>query len=129
MLDAVPTGIREFEGQLFVTLFRGFPFAPGVSVVEQIDPGAGAHAPVVTGLRSAIDVLPDGETASLFVLEHASGPLLPPFSGPGSLTRMDPAGSTVLASCLGLPTSMVRDERDGAFYITELMNGRVVRLP
>ena len=35
VLEAVPTGIREFEGQLFVTLFRGFPFPPGTSVVEQ----------------------------------------------------------------------------------------------
>jgi hypothetical protein len=128
VLEAVPTGIREFEGQLLVTLFRGFPFPPGTSVVEQIDPGTGAHAPVLAGLRTAIDVLPsDDEHGSLFVLEHTSGPLLPPFSGPGWLTRRDAAGSTVLANCLGRPTSMVRDERSGVFYITELVNGRVVK--
>jgi hypothetical protein len=129
VLDAVPTGIREFEGQLFVTLFRGFPFPPGASVVERIDPGTGVHAPVLTGLRSAIDVLVDDDHTSLFVLEHGSGALLPPFSGPGSLTRRDAAGSTVVANCLGRPTSMVRDERSGAFYITELVNGRVVKVP
>jgi hypothetical protein len=128
VLEAVPTGIREFEGQLLVTLFRGFPFPPGTSVVEQIDPGTGAHVPVLAGLRTAIDVLPsDDEHGSLFVLEHTSGPLLPPFSGPGWLTRRDAAGSTVLANCLGRPTSMVRDERSGVFYITELVNGRVVK--
>jgi hypothetical protein len=130
VLEAVPTGIREFQGQLLVTLFRGFPFPPGTSVVEQVDPDSGVHAPVLTGLRTTIDVLvADEELASLFVLEHASGPLLPPFSGPGSLTHWEPAGSTVLASCLGRPTSMIRDERSGAFYITELVNGRVVKIP
>jgi hypothetical protein len=130
VLEAVPTGIREFQGQLLVTLFRGFPFPPGTSVVEQVDPDGGVHAPVLTGLRTAIDVLvADEELASLFVLEHGSGPLLPPFSGPGSLTHRGAAGSTVLARCLGRPTSMVRDERSGAFYITELVNGRVVKVP
>ena len=130
VVEAVPTGIREFEGQLFVTLFRGFPFPPGVSVVERIDPSTGLHAPVLTGLRSAIDVwVGDDQHTSLFVLEHGSGALLPPFSGPGSLTRRDAAGSTVVANCLGRPTSMVRDERSGAFYITELVSGRVVKVP
>ena len=88
------------------------------------------HAPVLAGLRSAIDVLVgDADHKSLFVLEHASGALLPPFSGPGSLTRRDAAGSMVVANCLVRPTSMVRDERSGAFYITELVNGRVVKVP
>jgi hypothetical protein len=129
LLEAVPTGIREFEGQLLVTLFRGFPFPPGTSVVEQIDPDSGTHAPVLTGLRTAIDVLVgDDADTSLFVLEHASGPLLPPFSGPGSLTRRDATGSTVLANCLGRPTSMVRDEQNGLFYVTELVNGRLVKV-
>jgi hypothetical protein len=127
VLEAVPTGIREFQGQLLVTLFRGFPFPPGTSVVEQVDPDSGVHAPVLTGLRTAIDVLvADEELAGLFVLEHASGPLLPPFSGPGSLTRRDAAGTTVLANCLGRPTAMVRDEHSGVFYVTELVNGRLL---
>ncbi len=130
VLEAVPTGIREFEGSLFVTLFRGFPFPPGASAVQRIDPATGAQAAVLTGLRSAIDVLPGAdEPASLFVLEHGSGPLLPPFSGPGSLTLRTAGGSSVLANCLGRPTSMVRDHHSGAFYITELVNGRVVRIP
>jgi hypothetical protein len=144
-IEAVPTGIREFEGRLFVTLFRGFPFAPGTSVIEQIDPRSGAHAPVLTGLRTAVDLLlvdndqderrhddtrgsssDDEERPSLMVLQHTSGPLLPPFSGPGSLTRFDAGNATVLANCLGLPTAMVRDERSGSIYITEQVNGRVV---
>lgn len=127
-MDAVPTGISEFDGQLLVTLFRGVPFAPGTSVVEQIDPDTGAHAPVVTGLKTAVDVLPtseDGEKPSLFLLQHSSGPG-PFFGGPGTLTHIDASGRTTLASCLARPSSMVRDDRSGAFYVTEVVNGRVV---
>jgi hypothetical protein len=128
VIEAVPTGIREFGGQLFVTLFRGFPFPPGISSVEQVDPATGVHTPVLAGLRAAIDVLIGGdEDPSLFLLEHGSGPLLPPFSGPGSLTRWDAGGATVLASCLRRPTSMVRDKH-GVFYLTELVNGRLVKV-
>ena len=128
-VEAVPTGIREFNGQLFVTLFRGFPFVAGTSVIEQIDPETGAHAPILSGLRTAIDVLPssdDGEKIDVFVLQHTSGPVLPPFSGPGTLTRTDGSGTTVIANCFSRPTSMVRDDKSGAIYVTELVNGRVV---
>lgn len=127
-MEAVPTGIREFDGQLFVTLFRGAPFAAGTSVIEHIDPDTGVHAPVVTGLKTAVDVLPtseDGESASLFVLQHSSGPG-PFFGGPGTLTHIDASGRTTLASCLARPSSMVRDDQSGAFYVTEVVNGRVM---
>lgn len=56
-VEAVPTGIRYFNGRLLVTLFRGFPFPAGTSVVEQVDPLTGQHAPFITGLKTAIDVL------------------------------------------------------------------------
>ena len=71
----------------------------------------------------------EGEHAAPVILQHTSGPLLPPFSGPGSLTRLDGAVTTVLADCLERPTSMVRDDHTGAFYITELIGGRVVMVP
>jgi hypothetical protein len=125
ILEAVPAGIRAFAGQVFVTLFRGFPFPDGVSSIERVDPRTGTHAPLVTGLRTAVDVLFDDEKASLFILQHTSGPLLPPFSGPGSLARWNGEGLTVLADCLNRPTAMVRDDRSGRIYISEL-NGRVV---
>jgi hypothetical protein len=69
------------------------------------------------------------EGASVFVLEHTSGDLLPPFNGPGSLRQWDAAGPTVLTSCLARPTSMARDERDGVIHITELLTGRIVVVP
>ncbi len=50
-IEAVPTGITYADGQLLVTLFRGFPFVPGTSVVEQVDPLTGSHAPLIAGAR------------------------------------------------------------------------------
>ncbi|HEU4478768.1 MAG TPA: ScyD/ScyE family protein, partial [Pyrinomonadaceae bacterium] len=129
LLEAVPTGIRYFNGQLLVTLFRGFPFPPGVSVVEQIDPLTGSHSPLITGLRTAIDVLPlEGH---YLVLQHTSGTtILPPFiTAPGVvLDFATPAGPpTVVTNCLTRPTSMTFDEKTGLLYVTEL-GGRVVEV-
>ncbi|MFZ0063883.1 MAG: ScyD/ScyE family protein [Pyrinomonadaceae bacterium] len=128
-VEAVPTGIRYFNGQLLVTLFRGFPFPPGVSVVEQIDPLTGTHSPLITGLRTAIDVLPIG--GDYLVLQHTSGTtILPPFiTAPGLVLRFDtPAGPpTVVTNCLTRPTSMTYDERTGLLYVTEL-GGRIVEV-
>lgn len=123
-VDAVPTGIRYFDGQLLVTLFRGFPFPP-VSTVEQIDPSTGIATTLIGGRKTAIDVLPittDGDTDYL-VLQHASAP--GPFGilgGPGLLLRFETptAPPTVIASCLTRPTSMTLDKKSGTLYITEL---------
>jgi hypothetical protein len=131
-LDAVPTGISSFGDQLLVTLFRGFPFPPGVSTVEQIDPVTGSDTPFITGLRTAIDVLPltDADTDFL-VLQHNSGSvLLPPWSGPGQVLRFEtPAGPpTVVASCLARPTTMTLDKKTGTLYVSEY-GGRLVSIP
>ena len=111
-----------------MTLFRGFPFPPGTSVVEQIDPATGTHVPFITGLKTAIDVLPltdGGETTDYLVLQHASGAVL---SGPGLLMRVQASGGppTVIANCLNRPVSMTRDEKTGWLFLTEIVNGRVV---
>jgi hypothetical protein len=131
-LDAVPTGIAYSNGHLLVTLFRGFPFPPGVSVVEQIDPLTGTHSPLITGLRTAIDVIPlndDGATHYL-VLQHTSGTtILPPFTGPGLVLRFDTADvdPTVVTNCLTRPTSMTFDEKTGLLYVTQY-GGRIVEV-
>ena len=125
-VEAVPTGIRESNGQLLITLLRGFPFPAGTSVVEQVDPSTGAHAPFLTGFKTAIDVLPvseDGESTDYLVMQHALGFIL---GGTGSLTRVPASGSpVVLTSCLTRPTSFTRDDKSGTVYATELA-GRVV---
>lgn len=127
LVDAVPTGIASFDGQLLVTLFRGFPFLPGSSVVEQVDPTTGAHTVLISGLISAIDVLPitsKGDTDYL-VLQFSANLVT---GGAGSLLRFETPDSTptVLAGCLITPTSMILDEKTDTLYITELATGRVV---
>ena len=131
VVEAVPTGIRYNGDQLLVTLFRGVPFPPGASVVEQIDPETGAHGPFISGLKTAISVLPvteDGDTDYL-VLQHAAatGPFFPP---PGSVLRFDtPASSpSVVANCVTRPTSMSLDRKAQILYVSEL-GGRIVAIP
>ena len=131
LMQAVPTGIAYTDGRLLVTLLRGVPFAPGTSVVEQVDPQTGEHAPLITGLKAAIDVRPitEGGGTDHLVLQHASvGPF---FGSPGLLLRFEKPESspTVLANCLSRPTSMAFDEKTGTLYVTELLTGRVVAIP
>ncbi|CAN5694139.1 hypothetical protein BH20ACI3_BH20ACI3_31210 [soil metagenome] len=72
-----------------MTLFRGFQFPAGTSVVEQVDPVTGAHARFISGFRVAIDVIAihEGGDTDYLVLEHsaAGGAPLPPFNNPGRL--------------------------------------------
>ena len=106
-----------------------FPFLPGVSTVEQVDPVTGSDAPFITGLRTAIGVLP--LETDFLVLQHNSGPvLLPPWSGPGLVLRFDtPAGPpTVVANRLTRPTTMTLDREADALYVSEL-GGRIVSIP
>ncbi len=135
VVEAVPTGIAYSDGQLLVTLFRGFPFPPATSVVQQIDPLTGSYVPLIIGLKTAIDVLPirGGGDTDYLVLQHTSGvgpPFVPPFSRPGLLLRFDEpgAGPVIIADCLTRPTSMVLDEKNDTLYITEYA-GRVVAIP
>jgi hypothetical protein len=133
-IDAVPTGIDYADGHLLVALFRGFPFPAGTSVVEQVDPETGVHAPLITGLRTAVDVLALGEggDTDYLVLQHSApgGPPLPPFANPGRLLRFEEPGEapTVIANCLTRPTSMALDEKTGTLYVTTY-GGRVVAIP
>ena len=54
----MPTGIAVSGDHLLVTLFRGVPFPPATSTVEQIDPLTGTDTPFIVGLKSAIDIHP-----------------------------------------------------------------------
>ena len=129
-LQAVPTGIASSDDQLLVTLFRGFPFPPGVSTVEQVDPLTGSDTALITGLTTAIDVLPigAGDSTNYLVLQLASiGPFI---GGPGLVLRFEtPAGPpTVVANCLTGQTTMTLDKKTGTLYVSEL-GGRVVAIP
>jgi hypothetical protein len=125
--EAVPTGIAYSEGRLLVTLFRGFPFAQNTAVVEQVDPRTGSHGVLLTGLNSAVDILPlhDRANTSYLVLLHASfGPF---FGGPGQVLRVAGPNSpgVPVTNCLTLPTSMALDAKTDLLYVTEL-GGRIV---
>ena len=127
--EAVPTGITIFGGQLLVALFRGIPFTPGTSTIEQVSL-TGNQAALITGLKTAISVLPVsavGHTDYL-VLQHASvGPF---FGSPGLLLRFaSPAGPpTIIANCLTRPTAMTLDDKTGTVYVTDFA-GNILAIP
>lgn len=131
-LEAVPTGIKFADGYLLVTLFRGFPFPAGASTVERVDPLTGSYRTFISGLKTAIDILPiraddeQGGASKHLVLQHASGAFQTP---PGLLLRFDtPAGPpTTVASCLTAPTGMALDQKTGTLYLSEL-GGRIVAI-
>jgi hypothetical protein len=138
-LDAVPTGIAVAGSKLLVTLFRGFPFPVGSSVVQAVDIATGAQEAFITngltnGLRTAIDVRQvrqAGWEIGHLVLIHSDAAALPnPFAGPGRLLWYeDPADTpTEVPSCLARPTSLVLDPWRRVLYVTELVTGRVVRI-
>lgn len=129
-IQAVPTGINTVGHQLLVSLFRGAPFATGVSSVETLDPFTGVHTPLVTGLTTGIDtsVVRRNGHDDLLVLEMAaSGPF---FSGPGTVLRFRDFGGApeIVADCLAAPTSMSLDRWTNTLYVTE-QEGGLVRIP
>ncbi|HKZ81962.1 MAG TPA: ScyD/ScyE family protein [Pyrinomonadaceae bacterium] len=129
-VEAVPTGIAQDNSQLLVTLFRGVPFPPGASTVQQVDLLTGNNSPFISGLKTAIDILPlrkHGDTDYL-VLQHASaGPF---FGSPGLVQFFEePGGPPIpVANCLTRPTSMAFVQRRDTLYVTEL-DGRIVAIP
>jgi len=127
--EAVPTNITHSGGTLLVALFRGIPFAPGTSTVEQVDPVTGGHSAFISGLKTAIATVPVKDLANTdyLVLQHASiGPF---FGGPGLLLRFASTDSTgaVITNCLTRPTSMALDAKSDTLYVTEL-SGRIVAI-
>jgi len=127
VVEAVPTGIARSDGRLLVTLFRGFPFPAGTSVVVEIDPRTGSQNTYIDELTSAIDVLPTNHSGDL-VLEFSTDFLAPE---PGRLQLFetpDDDPPTLVADCLFAPTSMALDEAAGLLYVTELAGGRIVTI-
>ncbi|MEO7852109.1 MAG: ScyD/ScyE family protein [Rubrivivax sp.] len=128
-LDAVPTGLAVYGDQLLVTLFRGVPFPPGTSTVQKVDPVSGTQAPLIAGLKTAIDVLPVASKGSteFLVLQHASVGVF--FGGPGQVLRFEEPGGppSLVADCLTRPKSMVRDPRSGRLLVSEV-GGRLVSI-
>jgi len=129
-LDAVPTGITAVDNKLLVTLFRGVPFPPGTSTVQEIDIASATQSVLIGNRKTAVGVLAldeDGDVDHL-VLQHASaGPF---FGGPGLVLRFENPTEppTVVPSCLVRPTSMTLNKKTGTLFVTEY-SGRVVAVP
>ena len=129
VVEAVPDSIRLFGDQLLVPFLTGFPFQPGLAQVRTVDIATGNNAPFITGLTSAIDVLPvrTGGTDRFFVLEFSANMLQ---GAPGRLRLFDsPSGAPVVTvGNLMTPTSLARDEQTGSLFVTEISTGRVVQI-
>lgn len=128
VVEAVPASIRVAGNDYVVSLLTGFPFGPGAASVWRINRRTGVTERIISGLQTAIDVLPltgNGELA--YVLEYSRDFLA---GGLGRVVLADAVRGTVLpiASELRTPTHMVRDVRTGDLFVTEFGPGRIVRV-
>jgi hypothetical protein len=131
LIENVPTSIRWEGDRLLVTLLSGFPFIAGLSEVRTLDPDTGDNFALITGLGSAIDVIPlteDGETVGYLTLEYSLAHLA---GGPGRLMVFDAWGDpiAILNDELITPSSMVYDPRSGTVIVAEINPGGLVLIP
>ena len=129
-IDPVPDSIHLFGGQFLVTLLSGFPFPPGVAQVRMVDAHTGEDKPFITGLTSAIDVLPvktPGGGNEFLTLEFSTDQLA---QAPGRLQLFTSPGGppVVIADCLITPTSMALDPKTGSLFVTEIFTGRIIEV-
>jgi hypothetical protein len=130
VIDAVPDSIRLVGDQVFVPLLTGFPFVPGLSEVRRVDLSTGSNTTHISGLTSAIDLLPTkarGNSIQMLVLQFSADFLA---GLPGKLLLFDAPASqpVVIADDLISPTSMARDSKSGDVFITEIFTGRIIRV-
>ena len=110
-LDAVPTGLSARDGRLYVALFGGFPYPPGIGRVASL-PQAGEAATArveVVGLNAPVRVA-FGRHGQLLVLEHGAYDQAAGFApGSGRLVSIDLAsgGRQVLLDGLTRPAGLV----------------------
>jgi hypothetical protein len=126
--EAVPTSVRPFGNQLLVALLGGFPFTPGTSSVMMVNPANGSAQPFITGLTSAIDVLPRFPGIShneFLVLEYSTNLLT---GAPGQLVLSVAGQTQVVASGLTSPSSMAVELGGGEVYITDRTDGTLLKV-
>ncbi len=129
-IDAVPDSIRLVGKSLLVSFLVGFPFPAGQADVRKIRLVNKAEEPFISGLTSAIDVLPATGASGqeqFFTLEFSTAQLM---EAPGRLSRFNPTDNslTVLVNNLVTPTSLARDATSGDLFITEIATGRIIRV-
>jgi sugar lactone lactonase YvrE len=122
-VDAVPTGIDDQDGRLWVSLFGGFPYIEGGGVVVSLDkagPNTSAHLEV-EGLDTPVAIAFDRH-GRLLVLEHGRFDQASGFvAGSGRLVAIDAGKESrrVILDGLTRPASvLVRG--DGRIVVSEL---------
>jgi hypothetical protein len=79
--------IRGYGDSLLVSYLTGFPFAVGNASLQLVDRHRGVATPLITGLQTAIDVLPITRGTGLFYVLEQSQQLKA--GAPGCLLRID----------------------------------------
>jgi len=128
VIDPVPDSIHLRGNDLVITTLTGFPFPIGRASVLRVNTAGGATDTLVSGLTSAIDSAPLGNSANdpLLVLEFSTNMLE---GAPGRLRLVTPSGSsTTIAEGLPTPTSMVVDQTTGEVFITHIFPGFITRI-
>ena len=128
--DSVPDSIHLVGKSLLVSFLVGFPFPAAQADVRKIRLVNNAEEPFISGLSSAIDVLPTKGVSGqdqFYTLEFSTAQLT---GAPGRLSRFDPTDSSlaVLVNTLVTPTSLARDDNTGDLFITEISTGRIIRV-
>jgi hypothetical protein len=127
VVEPVPDSVRIFGDQVLVTLLTGFPFPVGNAEVRSVDTSTGLSAPFITGLTSAIDVLPSNGGGFL-TLEFSTDMLDPLAAGQISYYATQSSSPTVVANCLITPTSMTQEKGSNDIFVTEIFTGRVMKV-
>src|SRR6185369_11668639 len=112
---------------LLVTLLSGFPFPIGNAQVRAVNIASGTNSAFITGLTSAIDVLP-ANGGGFLTLEFSTDMLNPAAAGRLSFYSSNSASPEVVANCLISPTSIAQDKKTDDLYVTEIFTGRVVKI-
>lgn len=127
--DAVPTVVVQGpDGAYYVGELTGAPFPSGDARIYRVVAG---QAPTVfqAGFKTIID-MDFGPDGSLYVLEHATGPMF--FAGPGQVVKVAPGGArSVAVGGLVRPTSVLAGA-GGELYVSNqgvsLLTGEVLRI-
>ena len=127
VVEPVPDSVHLFGDQLLVSLLSGFPFPIDNAQVRSVDIANGTSSPFITGLTSAIDVLP-ANGGGFLTLEFSTDMLNPDAAGRLSFYSSNSASPLVIANCLITPTSIAQDKKSDSLYVTEIFTGRLVKI-
>ena len=130
MIEAVPDSIRLVDNNLLVSFLTGFPFVTDFAEVRSINIATRAQTVFISGLTTALDVLPFNGTSaedSYLVLEYSTSFLT---GQPGRLKLFTSRTESprILVNNLITPTAVARDAQTGSIFVTERSLGRIVRV-